>query len=474
MSVQLATRVIHVKDGNSYDTIDVMRGAQGTQGIKGDDGYSPTVSVTPYEDAETGDKGNAVTITDVNGAHTYYVPDGEKGEQGNPGQGVPSGGTTGQVLKKASNTNYDTEWVSDIDATDLAPAYSTSGTYAVGDYVTYNGDIYRCTTAISTAEAWTAAHWTRVAIGDELSSTKADINNKIDKPQTAGTSGQVLTSDGQGGQAWQTPSGGDVTDVQVNGTSVVSQGVANVPVAGNGVYGTVKITGSDGIIVASNGDLAISNATADVIKAGANRYRPITPLFQDTSTFYGLAKAAGDSTQSASSNAVGTYTDAAKKAIREMLGIPNMDSELINEITVAEDSASVTIDTDLNGQPYALRIAKIQLIMTQSTTGNADNVAASYKARLVDGTLGGWYDMPTQRMNVSTQSLITHEFESYNGLYFLRASSAREYGASSGNVITMYLNRMIKALEQIRYTQYNSNSTLIPAGSIIRVYGVRV
>jgi hypothetical protein len=33
------------------------------------------------------------------------------GEQGIPGEGVPIGGTTGQVLAKASNTDYDTAWV---------------------------------------------------------------------------------------------------------------------------------------------------------------------------------------------------------------------------------------------------------------------------------------------------------------------------------------------------------------------------
>lgn len=32
------------------------------------------------------------------------------GQRGPAGQGVPTGGTTGQVLKKASNTNYDTVW----------------------------------------------------------------------------------------------------------------------------------------------------------------------------------------------------------------------------------------------------------------------------------------------------------------------------------------------------------------------------
>ncbi len=48
-----------------------------------------------------------------------------------------------------------------------------------------------------------------------------------------GTNGQVLTTDGQGNTSWTTPQGGggDVTDVEVNGTSVVNaQGVAEVTV----------------------------------------------------------------------------------------------------------------------------------------------------------------------------------------------------------------------------------------------------
>ena len=40
------------------------------------------------------------------------------------------------------------------------PAYSSSSTYAVGDKVRYNYGIYECNTAITTAEAWTAGHWT--------------------------------------------------------------------------------------------------------------------------------------------------------------------------------------------------------------------------------------------------------------------------------------------------------------------------
>lgn len=40
-----------------------------------------------------------------------------------------------------------------------APLYSASATYAVGDRVRYGYYTYKCITAITTAEAWTAAHW---------------------------------------------------------------------------------------------------------------------------------------------------------------------------------------------------------------------------------------------------------------------------------------------------------------------------
>ena len=47
-----------------------------------------------------------------------------------------------------------------LDSTSAAPAYSASSTYSVGDHCTYNGKLYVCSTAISTAEAWNSAHWT--------------------------------------------------------------------------------------------------------------------------------------------------------------------------------------------------------------------------------------------------------------------------------------------------------------------------
>lgn len=60
-------------------------------------------------------------------------------------------------------------------AANFAPAYSSSATYAVGDHVLYDGGYYVCNTAITTAEAWTSAHWTATKVGPEIT----DLENAI-------------------------------------------------------------------------------------------------------------------------------------------------------------------------------------------------------------------------------------------------------------------------------------------------------
>lgn len=60
----------------------------------------------------------------------------------------------------------------------FAPAFNETTSYAVGDYVTYNNVLYRCTTA-HTAGVWVAGHFTQVTVGGDI----ASINSKI--PSTA-------------------------------------------------------------------------------------------------------------------------------------------------------------------------------------------------------------------------------------------------------------------------------------------------
>ena len=59
----------------------------------------------------------------------------------------------------------------------LAPEYDSTATYAVGDYVLKSGTLYRCTTAITTAEAWTPAHWTQASITGDVSDLKSALNS---------------------------------------------------------------------------------------------------------------------------------------------------------------------------------------------------------------------------------------------------------------------------------------------------------
>lgn len=58
----------------------------------------------------------------------------------------------------------------------FAGAYSASSTYALNTFVIYANDLYKCTTAITVAEAWTAGHWTKVSVGAELSSLITNLN----------------------------------------------------------------------------------------------------------------------------------------------------------------------------------------------------------------------------------------------------------------------------------------------------------
>ena len=93
---------------------EVMNGVDGTPGV---DGYSPVVTVDDITDSETGTVlGHAVTITDEEhpDGQRFEVMNGAPGSDGAPGQdgvGVPAGGNAGQVLAKASGSDYDTEWV---------------------------------------------------------------------------------------------------------------------------------------------------------------------------------------------------------------------------------------------------------------------------------------------------------------------------------------------------------------------------
>lgn len=106
---------------------------------------------------------------------------GATGPQGPAGEGVPAGGTTGQILAKASATDYDTEWVN--ESTDAA---------------TLDGNL---PSAFATAAQGGLAD-SAVQPGDDADTLGSG----------AATDGQVLTADGAGNAAWEDAPAGTTTD----------------------------------------------------------------------------------------------------------------------------------------------------------------------------------------------------------------------------------------------------------------------
>lgn len=165
-----------------------------------------------------------------------------------------------------------------------------------------------------------------------------------------------------------------VSDVQINGSSVVVDGVAEIPIATNdGDPGAVKINQYQGIRVSSNA-LAIYPSITAQVKAGTNEARPIVPKYQHESVFYGLAKAAGDTTQSASSNAVGNYTDDAKIAIKQMLDIKEPNPQIIHQVFTVEEEAKTLYFH------FGKKLKKIWIGITQNSVYD---VTASMYFRLI-------------------------------------------------------------------------------------------
>jgi hypothetical protein len=126
------------------------------------------------------------------------------------------------------------------------------------------------------------------------------------------TSGNLAALDANGNL---TDSGSKVSDF-VTGTKLVSNTENGLIKAGGG--GAVKT------IAGNPGCLYINTPSDSTIKAGTNDNFVAGIGSQHKSVFYGLAKAAGDTTQSSSSNAVGKYTAGAMDKILAMLGVSDL------------------------------------------------------------------------------------------------------------------------------------------------------
>ena len=111
----------------------------------------------------------------------------------------------------------------------IAPDYSTSATYEVGEIVLHDGVAYKCTTAVTTAGEWTGStNWT--------AATDADLANRLNGLKSDGTATDAFATNILGKQvanakvryALSTTSSAEMADRTVNIYTLSSGTVAMV------------------------------------------------------------------------------------------------------------------------------------------------------------------------------------------------------------------------------------------------------
>ena len=178
------------------------QGEQGPQGIQGPQGLQGPQGETGAA-GETGPRGPAgpagatgaqgpqgpAGATGATGPQGPQGIQGETGPQGPTGPagadgvGVPSGGETGQILAKYSNTSYQTQWINNVGPsaiTNEGDAYDSTATYNTGDYCISGNILYKCNDDGVTGD-WDVTKWDQINIADELNS----LNSKFAYSTTA-------------------------------------------------------------------------------------------------------------------------------------------------------------------------------------------------------------------------------------------------------------------------------------------------
>ena len=203
------------------------------------------------------------------------------------------------IVAQAGGTNYKP---SGSSYTDNVPSTAIeTGAVSVNDTYYYDGNVWHL--QINTQKE---IAFVNIA-GDpyDNSNLASALNDKQDElPAQTGQSGKFLTTNGTAISWGDAP----VTDVQINSTSILSSGVANIPKASTSDFGVAKINTVYGIGITANGELRTSAATDAEIESKSNTAKPLVPSSINKIVMEGLGN-----------NSL-TWTDAYKASARNTIG----------------------------------------------------------------------------------------------------------------------------------------------------------
>jgi hypothetical protein len=257
------------------------------------------------------------------GATGAVGPAGADGADGADGVGVDAGGTTGQVLAKASNTDYDTEWVDQTGGggtpggSDTQVQFNDGGAFGGDSGLTYN----------DTAGALT--------VGGKTTTTDSPVLNLSQTWDNAAT-----TFTGLKLNVTDTASAGDSTllDLQVGGTSklfVTNTGAIRIAGQGGGSPKLIYDQFSHGLGSISGGASLMAGGSSKIwaLSAGAG-----------TNSLYFTSSSA-----SAFSNAAALAWDTDNFCIAQRNGTNAQTFRLYNTYTDASNFERTSLTRDSSG-----------------------------------------------------------------------------------------------------------------------------
>lgn len=206
------------------------------------------------------------------------------------------------------------------------PEWIASTSYAVGDKVKITATVdnettvtgYVCKTANSDAE-FTVTNWTKDTYMNyaEIIGNGATENTRSNARALSWEGNEYLMGDIYVHANADSSGGTRVPhDIQINGTSIVSNGVANIPLGSSQVYGALMAQHG---LTTFEGKISVATPTDAQFRQGNLANSASVLSKQHLSAFYGLAKAAGADMKDIASATVGIYPEAQKSAISQML-----------------------------------------------------------------------------------------------------------------------------------------------------------
>jgi hypothetical protein len=148
--------------------------------------------------------------------------------------------------------------------------------------------------------------------------------------------------------------------------------------------------------------------------------------------------------------------------------------ELIGEFSVAEDSDHVDFLTDSNGQAFSVREMFVQAWLPQATTQKNDYVASKGLC-WASGGVAAVVGSPTNRyMANGAATYMEYKMELICGnVYTIARSSSSTANSQTPQSTTSDQNDIV-GIGGFRLQQYNATSTLIPSGTRVKIFGIRI